>query len=276
MYVKGIIKLVNTTFGRIAQVSEKNATNAIKSGTPILKDLPPLKPDIVELSAAATRWTKPAEEYIPNVVRGAKGYAVPMHHKIHRNNVIIDGTLRALKGNMPLTSKEKLFLKTTLESIYDTDKAFTRLKPLETDVIGYRGRAAMGISHIDADFPIVNGAKVGDIITPHEGYSYLGLNQTTFEHYAPSIGTMPTIRYTIQIPKGTKVSRNLEHNWAIGGEIIMPRSAQYKVIYKSVNENNTDITLEYILPEKDNLKESEELLKRFNIPISKACRLFFH
>lgn len=54
-----------------------------------------------------------------------------------------------------------------------------------------------------------------------------------------------TIMYEIHLPKGAKVSRNLEH----GGEVVMPRGAQYKVLDKKVAQNgDIEVALEYILP----------------------------
>lgn len=67
--------------------------------------------------------------------------------------------------------------------------------------------------------------------------------------------------FKIKLPKGAKVSRNLEH----GGEVVMPRNAEYRLLSKSTNGNHTEVELEYILPKKDNVTEIEELIKKFNI-----------
>lgn len=49
----------------------------------------------------------------------------------------------------------------------------------------------------------------------------------------------------IRIPKGARVSRNMEH----GGEILMPRGAAYKLISKeTTSEGEIKVVLEYILP----------------------------
>lgn len=266
MSVKGIIKIAATTFERVAQASEKSATNAIKSGASILKGSTPLKTDIVELSAAAaTRWTKPAEEYIPNVVRGAKGCAVPMHHDLNGDNFIIRSTIKDIRLNS-LTEREKLYLDLTLPEIYRTDKAFSKLIPLEKDVIGYRGRTVHPfISRFNEDFEIVKRAKVGDIIIPDEAYSYWGFEEGLARNWAPYRCENPTIMYKALIPKGARVSRNLEH----GGEIVTPRGTPYRVVSKEVKGNHTDITMEYLLPEKDNLSEIISFMKKYNISISK-------
>ena len=44
----------------------------------------------------------------------------------------------------------------------------------------------------------------------------------------------------------------------------MPRNAQYRLITKTTYGNRTEVELEYILPEKDNVAEIEELIKKFN------------
>ena len=67
--------------------------------------------------------------------------------------------------------------------------------------------------------------------------------------------------YTIRLPRGAKVSRSLEH----GGEVLMPRNAEYRVVSKTVKGNHTEVTLEYILPKKDNLQEINELMARYNL-----------
>lgn len=48
--------------------------------------------------------------------------------------------------------------------------------------------------------------------------------------------------FKIKLPKGAKVSRNLEH----GGEVVMPRNAEYRLLSKSTNGNHTEVELEYI------------------------------
>ena len=66
--------------------------------------------------------------------------------------------------------------------------------------------------------------------------------------------------YKIRIPKGAKVSRNLEH----GGEVVMPRNAQYRIISKTTYDYRIEVELENILPKKDNVAEIEELIEKFN------------
>ena len=45
----------------------------------------------------------------------------------------------------------------------------------------------------------------------------------------------------------------------------MPRNAEYRVVSKTVKGNHTEVTLEYILPQKDNLQEANELMAKFNL-----------
>ena len=69
--------------------------------------------------------------------------------------------------------------------------------------------------------------------------------------------------FKIKLPKGAKVSRNLEH----GGEVVIPRNAEYRLISKTTNGDHTEVELEYILPKNDNVAEIEELMKKFNIEL---------
>ena len=260
-----IEKVVGAALRQAVKVSETNTVNVIKTGASILKGAVPLKADVVELSAAATRWTKPAQEYIPNVVRGAKGFAVPMHHELNGENLRIRSIIKGIKKNS-LTEMDKDFLEYRLKDVYSTDKAFAELTPLEKDVIGYRGRTEHPfITRFNEDISIVKKAKPGDVITPDEAYSYLGFDRGLADVWCcrNNSDNLSTVMYTIRIPKGAKVSRNLEH----GGEIVMPRGAQYKVVSKEVKGNHTEITLEYLLPKKDNLAEITEFMKKYNVKV---------
>ena len=222
--------------------------------------------DTFELCAAATRWAKPAEEYIPQIIKGAEGFAIPMHHDLNGSNIIIRETLKDIAKNS-LTKKEQDFLDLTLKEVYYTDKAFKKLLPLEKDCIAYRGRhkSIYDSPHLVEDFSIIAKAKTGDVIVPDMAYSYCAFDSYTASKFLASNGKgNESILYTIRIPKGAKVSRNLEH----GGEVVMPRGSQYKVVSKDVKGNFTEVTLEYILPKQDNLVETEKLMKKFGIPIS--------
>ncbi len=69
--------------------------------------------------------------------------------------------------------------------------------------------------------------------------------------------------YTIRIPKGARVSRNMEH----GGEILMPRGAEYRLISKQLRpDGKTDVTLEYILPKQvipDDIPQIKKIAEQY-------------
>lgn len=133
------------------------------------------------------------------------------------------------------------------------DKEFEQLPPLEKDCIVYRGRAENPtFKRNNVDFEIMEKAKAGDTVIPDTGYSYTAFNYDMANNWCQG-GRMTdfnnkplrTIMYEIRLPKGAKVSRNLEHK----GEVVMPRSAQYKVLDKKVGSNgDIEVVLEYILP----------------------------
>lgn len=260
-----VSKVIGTVFGQTSKIIRKNAPSAVKKA--IIKGATPIQSDVVEFSASATRWTKPAEEYIPAITREAKGLAVPMHHDLNGDNLRIRSLIKGINTNS-LSDTDKFYLKHGLREMYKTDKAFSKLIPTEKDIIGYRGRTEHPfIPRFNEDFEVINKAKVGDIIVPDEAYGYLGTKRGLADNWCcrNNSENLQTIMYTIRIPKGAKVSRNLEH----GGEIVMQRGAKYKIISKEVHGKHTEITLEYILPEKDNLAETIMFMKKFNIPVPK-------
>ena len=252
MFNNGITKLFAATSKQLTKCTEQKVASATKI-------LTPLKADIVELSnAAASRWAKNAEEYIPAVFEGS---ALPMHHKISGINTSVRDFIKYKKtGIIPYENKRDIewFLgeiKQGEKAVDEIDKAFQKLSPLEKDCIVYRGRAENPIfKENNVDFAIIDKAKIGDIIIPDTAYSYCAFKKSLANCWggpgarAFSSADEPPNRImmmTIRLPKGAKVSRNLEH----GGEIVMPRSAEYKVISKEIKNNDIETTLEYILPQ---------------------------
>ncbi len=122
------------------------------------------------------------------------------------------------------------------------DKQFATLEPLEKDCVTYRGRGAFYESQLGNDFSVIENANIGDTITPDVGYSYTSRKYSYAERY--SHGLLKGMLQEIRIPQGAKVSRNLEH----GGEILMPRGVQYRLISKDVSDDFIYAILEYILP----------------------------
>jgi len=216
--------------------------------------------DVVQLPASAARWSKPAEEYIPKVFEGA---AVPMHHGLHGHNLAVRKAVKYRKdGIIPYTSAEdrEWFMWQIEEgekTMKEADLAFKKLIPTEKDIICYRGRSENPLPSCQAqnvDFDIIGKAKVGDVIVPDTAYSYAAFHKSLANNWG-GIGARCSyiepgesnrlMMMTLRIPKGARVSRNLEH----GGEIVMPRGAEYRVISKETKENgDIDVVLEYILP----------------------------
>lgn len=249
MFNNKIIKLIPSTTKQLAKSSEQKIAT-IKIGAP-------LKADVVELSAAATsRWAKNAEEYVPAVFEGS---ALPMHHEISGINMSVRDFIQYKKtGIIPYKNKEDIEwfmgqIKTGEKSVAEIDKAFQKLPELEKDCIVYRGRAENPLfEENNVDFAIIDKAKIGDVIIPDTAYSYCAFKKTLANCWGGPGARLSSssddtsnriMMMTIRLPKGAKVSRNLEH----GGEIVMPRGAKYKVISKEVKNNDIETTLEYIL-----------------------------
>lgn len=241
-----------------------------------------LRNDVIEISNGVRRWQNPQTDYTPRVFEGTEA---PSHHYINGYNSAIRDCFEKISTldnfhffkNMRFMSKKKFLkifqhhidngiIQRRIKTAFRIDKEFAQLPPLEKDCIVYRGRfkPKWDFSSRNADFNIIKKAKTGDIIIPDRAYSYCAFNRSFAETWGKQnkLGC-ETIMYTIRIPKGAKVSRNLEH----GGEIVMPRNAQYKVISKNKKNNHTEIVLEYQLPTKDNLLEIKTLAERFNISL---------
>ena len=225
-----------------------------------------LEKDTVQISNKLKQTSKvvtqPATETTPAVFEGSQ---VSMHHYLNGSNGSYRNAYKAAISNKPLNKRDSIDIEYGLPQMLEIDQEFSKLPPLEKNCIVWRGRGEHPIcKYLNEDFEIIDKAKVGDIIIPDKGYSYTGFTKELASKWSCPIEGR-SIMYKIHLPKGAKVSRNLEH----GGEILMPRNAEYKVISKEVNGEHTEIELEYILPTKDNVKEIEELMKRFNLkPIS--------
>lgn len=168
---------------------------------------------------------------------------------------------RATKSGKTVDADDMFDVVHGLPRMLKIDKEFAKLPPLEKECIVWRGRFEHPvIERLNQDFKIIDNAKIGDVIIPDTGYSYTGFTKELASHWSNSCGGR-TMMFKIKLPKGAKVSRNLEH----GGEVVMPRNAEYRLLSKSTNGNHTEVELEYILPKKDNVTEIEELIKKFNI-----------
>lgn len=217
-----------------------------------------LETDTVQI---ANKVKQPVTEVIQPTIKTApavfEGSQVPMHHNIHGGNIRIHEVSKDIISPDP---EDIEYAKHVLSYMHKVDKEFAKLPPIEKDCIVWRGRCEHFIKRWNTDFEIIEHAKVGDVIIPDTGYSYTGFTRELAECWGrPAEGK--SIMYKIKLPKGAKVSRNLEH----GGEVVMPRNAEYRVLSKTTNGSRTEVELEYILPTKDNVTEIEELMRKFNI-----------
>ena len=123
------------------------------------------------------------------------------------------------------------------------DKEFAKLTPLEKDCIGYRIVGRSNVPRRNQPFTVIENAKIGDTVILDEGCAYAFQQESliSLNNYNLKNPMLEIIR----IPKGARVSRNMEH----GGEILMPRGAKYRLISKETAANGKiKVVLEYILP----------------------------
>ena len=163
---------------------------------------------------------------------------VPQHHQINGYNNSIRYAINSVEKGKPLDEEDKW----ALNLVKKLDEAFKNLPPLEDDFIFYRGRAFNFMTdRFNQDFKVIDGAKAGDIIVPDKAYSYGAFKKELADNWSRDM------MMEIHVPKGAKVSRNMEH----GGEVVFPRGAEYRLISKEKdNKGVLQVVLEYILPEK--------------------------
>lgn len=211
-----------------------------------------LKTDTLQLTVNS-RWTGNPEKFITKAFEGS---AISLHHQIHSFNSSpsVRDVLTNIKQGILIEKDVPL-----LRQIVKTDKEFAKLPSLKKDCIVYRGRMEHPIiSEWNKDFEIIDKAKIGDTIIPDTAYSYAATKPEIAKIWAKPSKEYKTMMYEIRLPKGAKVSRNLEHE----GEVIMPRGAEYKFISKNVDsDGRTNVILEYILPNKEKFDEIKKIEK---------------
>ena len=225
------------------------AETPIKVNVEGLKLAPKLENDVCEFSKQVRRWTKNPKEYIPNC--DIPNSQIPSHHAIQGRNSQIRDVKDLKKGIVEDCEMQGGYV------AIKTDKEFAKLVPLEKDCIGYRiiGRSNLG-EYRNEPFHIIEKAKIGDTVCLDEGCAYVFQQEEliSLNNYNLKNPMLEIIR----IPKGAKVSRNMEH----GGEFLMPRGAEYKLISKNyTSDSKIEVVLEYILP-KTKYPEDIEVIKK--------------
>lgn len=150
------------------------------------------------------------------------------------------------------------------EAMIFHNKDFRELNPTTQDIIAYRGRLKSTINEeFNRDFKIIEKANPGDIVVPDTAYSYFAYHRELADVFKNSTNS---ILYEVKIPKGSRVSRSLEH----GGEVLMPAGAKYKLISKGKDPEGTlNVVMEYIpeeIPTHYTIKadKMEEFTKRMS------------
>ncbi|MBD5402044.1 hypothetical protein HDR58_04515 [bacterium] len=224
------------------------AIKSVKINTAGLKLAPELESDVVQLSQQANRWNKHPNEYIPNC--NLPNSQIASHHMIDGKNSSIRDVGDLKKGLI-----DECEMLGGYQAI-KVDKEFAQLAPLEKDCIGYRIVGRQNNPYKDIPFRVIDNAKVGDTVILDEGcaYAFQQENLISLNNYNLQNPMLEIIR----IPKGARVSRNMEH----GGEILMPRGAEYKLISKDkTSDGKIKVVLEYLLPNSKYPNDLEQIRK---------------
>ena len=124
--------------------------------------------------------------------------------------------------------------------IREIDDMFKKATPLDKEYVVYRGLdipAAAFRPHDISYVNLINNCKVGDIIKPDAGYTFVALEKANVMGNYAARGL-----FTIRVPKGTKL---IYHD---GWEALMPRNAEFKVMEKTIDNNGKiNFVLEYIV-----------------------------
>ena len=221
-----------------------------------------LEHDTVQIKNSVKQITNEiAAPVIPTAPAVFEGSQVSQHHFLHGYNIQWREAYEDATSGKILSERNTHRIKSILPLIYENDKEFAQLPSLEKKCIAWRGRSEHPfIKRLNKDFDIIESAKVGDIIVLDAGYSYWGFTKELASCWARPVEGR-SMMFKGNFMQGAKVSRNLEH----GGEVVTPRNSAYILLSKIKNGNHTDVELEYILPECDNVAEIEELMKRFGV-----------
>lgn len=224
------------------------ATRPIKVSVSELKLAPKLEGDVIQISKQATRWTENPNEYIPNC--NITNSQIPSHHMVDGRNSNIRDVVDLRKGII-----EDCEMFGGYQAIR-IDKEFAKFTPLEKDCIGYRIVGRSNYSSRNLPFNVIENDKIGDTVILDEGCAYAFQQESLISLNNHNLKN-PMLEI-IKIPKGARVSRNMEH----GGEILMPRGAAYKLTSKEATSNGEiEVVLEYILPKSKYPKDIRQIGK---------------
>ena len=182
---------------------------------------------------AGSKTTPPYANRRTTVVAG--------HHGFHgwNTNSTIEEEMRVFMENYPNATKEQIAKKlvrvktniaeSNIDRI-DTNRDFLKLEPQPKECTVFRGRSRYIGQQKGSDFDIIKNAQIGDEIVPTGAFAYAA-------HFKPQVAqyvgtsdreTIEGILYEIVVPKGSKISVNMEHN----GEAVFPALSRFKLLQK--------------------------------------------
>ena len=127
------------------------------------------------------------------------------------------------------------------QKMLQMDKEFNKLPPVLFAKKYYRG--IMGKENEGVQ--ILQKAKPMDIVTPDNGYAFITKSKDVADSYARYLDNSArgeNVFMEIQIPRGSKISRNPFHL----KEAVLPRNAQFQILDKQEQDGLTKVVLKYI------------------------------
>ena len=228
--IKPTVSEAVVTKPQVTEIANPTVTQPAK--TPVVETINPKVTEPVRTTASEITNV---EKLNPNIsyqeAHGAKVFADEKNMIIRQREYI-----KANGGTLP-TKKKKKKLEADMRAV---DDLFQKATSLDKEYVVYRGLDIPVYTprpHDAAYVNLINNCKVGDIIKPDAGYTFVALQKANVMGNYAGIGLLE-----IRLPKGSKL---IYHD---GWEALMPRNAQYKVLEKTVDNNGRiNFVLEYIV-----------------------------
>lgn len=172
--------------------------------------------------------------------------------KLKNQGLTEDEIISSFVSGRELTEKERdemrVFISKVKGYIDKHDANFKKVIPLLVPKTYYRGVFGGKDNYA---IQVLSSAKVGDIVQPDLGYSFLTANKSYAKDYTSSCEGIKdpenSLMMIIKAPIGTPISRDFAFDRSIiNSNVVLARGANFEVLDKKVKDGTTYITLKYL------------------------------